>query len=174
MIGATPPLPQHAFMAWCLLKAEGQLYFYLLPIWMPYSHTRMYPKVSGLSAWSENWKWYSSLPLGAVVSLFFVSQSSEVCRHNLLYCFSTSVYYYCCLFRYPFSPETFVYTLVISRFFTVVMLVTFDMQTIFHTQSVRMIYLPACLSIHPPTYLPTTYLFIYPSIHPFLQKIPQI
>jgi hypothetical protein len=32
--------------------------------------TRVYPKVSGLAAWSENCKWYSSLPLGAVVSLF--------------------------------------------------------------------------------------------------------
>jgi hypothetical protein len=30
----------------------------------------VYPKVSGLAAWSENCKWYSSLPLGAVVSLF--------------------------------------------------------------------------------------------------------
>jgi hypothetical protein len=27
----------------------------------------VYPKVSGLAAWSENCKWYSSLPLGAVV-----------------------------------------------------------------------------------------------------------
>jgi hypothetical protein len=32
--------------------------------------TRMYPKVSRLAAWSENCKWYSSLPLGAVISLF--------------------------------------------------------------------------------------------------------
>jgi hypothetical protein len=31
---------------------------------------RVYPKVSWLAAWSENCKWYSSLPLGAVVSLF--------------------------------------------------------------------------------------------------------
>jgi hypothetical protein len=31
---------------------------------------RLYPKVSGLAAWSDNCKWYSSLPLGAVVSLF--------------------------------------------------------------------------------------------------------
>jgi hypothetical protein len=54
-------------------------------------HTRVYPKVSGLPAWSENCKWYCSLPLGAVVSLF-VSQSSEFCRHNPLCCFSTSVY----------------------------------------------------------------------------------
>jgi len=30
-------------------------------------------KVSGLAAWSENCKWYSSLPLGAVVSLFYES-----------------------------------------------------------------------------------------------------
>jgi hypothetical protein len=32
--------------------------------------TRVSPKVSGLAVWSENCKWYSSLPLGAVVSLF--------------------------------------------------------------------------------------------------------
>jgi hypothetical protein len=31
---------------------------------------RVYPKVSGLASWSENCKWYSTLPLGAVVSLF--------------------------------------------------------------------------------------------------------
>jgi hypothetical protein len=34
---------------------------------------RVYPKVSGLVAWSENCKWYSSLPLGAVVSLYYES-----------------------------------------------------------------------------------------------------
>jgi hypothetical protein len=32
--------------------------------------TRVYPKVSGLAAWSESCKWYSPLSLGAVVSLF--------------------------------------------------------------------------------------------------------
>jgi hypothetical protein len=32
--------------------------------------TRVYPKVSGLAVWSENCKWYSSLPLGAIASLF--------------------------------------------------------------------------------------------------------
>jgi len=31
MSGAIPPLPQYAFMAWCLVKAHGQLYLYLLP-----------------------------------------------------------------------------------------------------------------------------------------------
>jgi len=30
----------------------------------------VYPKVSGLAAWIWNCKWYSSLPLGTVVSLF--------------------------------------------------------------------------------------------------------
>jgi hypothetical protein len=32
--------------------------------------TRVYPNVSGLTAWGENCKWYRSLPLGSVVSLF--------------------------------------------------------------------------------------------------------
>jgi hypothetical protein len=43
---------------------------------------------------------------------YFVSQSSEFCRRNPLCCFSTSVYYCCCLFRYGLSPETFGYTVV--------------------------------------------------------------
>jgi hypothetical protein len=75
-------------------------------------YTRVYPKDSGLDVWSENCKWYISLPLGAVVSLF-VSQSSEFCRHNPFCCFLTSVY--CCkpIFRYRLSPETFGYTLVL-------------------------------------------------------------
>jgi hypothetical protein len=34
------------------------------------------PKFSALTAWSENCKWYSSLPIGAILSLF-LSQSSE-------------------------------------------------------------------------------------------------
>jgi hypothetical protein len=56
-------------------------------------YTSVYPKVSGLAAWSENCKWYSCLPLGAELYRYFVSQSSEFCRHNPLCCFSTSVYY---------------------------------------------------------------------------------
>jgi hypothetical protein len=35
-----------------------------------FSNTRVYPKVCGLAVWNENCKWYSSLSLGAVVSLF--------------------------------------------------------------------------------------------------------
>jgi len=41
---------------------------------------------------------------------YFVSQSSEFCRHNPLCCFSMSVC--CCLFCYRLGPETFGYTLV--------------------------------------------------------------
>jgi hypothetical protein len=29
MSGAIPPLPQYTFMAWCSVKAQGQLYLYL-------------------------------------------------------------------------------------------------------------------------------------------------
>jgi hypothetical protein len=29
MSGVIPPLPQYAFMEWCLVKAQGQLYLYL-------------------------------------------------------------------------------------------------------------------------------------------------
>jgi len=36
-------------------------------------NTRVYPKVSGLAAKNENSKLYSSLPLGAVASLFYES-----------------------------------------------------------------------------------------------------
>jgi hypothetical protein len=43
---------------------------------------------------------------------YFVSQSSDFCRHNPLCCFSTSVYYCKRIFRYRLSPETFGYTLV--------------------------------------------------------------
>jgi len=71
--------------------------------------TRMYPKVSGLVAWSENCKWYSSLPLGAS---YFVSQSSEFYRHNPLCCFSTSNTKVKRIFHYRLSPETSGYTFV--------------------------------------------------------------
>jgi hypothetical protein len=35
-----------------------------------YASQRVIPKVSGLVAWNENYKWYSSVQLGAVVLLF--------------------------------------------------------------------------------------------------------
>jgi hypothetical protein len=39
---------------------------------------RVYPKISELATWSENCKWYSSLPLGAVVSLFCKSAAKRI------------------------------------------------------------------------------------------------
>jgi hypothetical protein len=70
----------------------------------------MYPKVSGLTAWSENGKWYSSLPLGAVVSLLCVSLATI----NLCLASKSG---YCCkrIYRYRICPETFGYTLIASR-----------------------------------------------------------
>jgi hypothetical protein len=38
--------------------------------WDGQANTRVYPKVSGLAAWSENCKWYSYMSLNVVVSLF--------------------------------------------------------------------------------------------------------
>jgi hypothetical protein len=53
-------------------SVTGSRYVTVLPcVLMPaHERTRVYPKVSGLAAWSENFKWYSSLPLGAIISLF--------------------------------------------------------------------------------------------------------
>jgi hypothetical protein len=72
MSGAIPPLPQYTFMAWCSVKAQEKLYLYLYLYWqyLMERSTWGYPKVPGLAACSENCKWYSSLPIEAVVSLF--------------------------------------------------------------------------------------------------------
>jgi hypothetical protein len=45
---------------------------YLIMTWRLIKHRDKFTTVY-LAAWSENCKWYSSLPLGAVVSLFCVS-----------------------------------------------------------------------------------------------------
>jgi hypothetical protein len=37
---------------------------------IPLPYRRVYQKVSGLATWSKNCEWYSSLLLGAVISLF--------------------------------------------------------------------------------------------------------
>jgi hypothetical protein len=66
--------PQYAFMAWCLVKHRGNFTFTVTLTEGKEQDggncRKMYPKVSGLAAWSKNYKWYSSLPLGAIVSLF--------------------------------------------------------------------------------------------------------
>jgi hypothetical protein len=84
MSGFIPSLPKYVFMAWCSIKktAQGQLCPYPSPHtafqFVQSTHNtrfvnvtrRVCPKVSGHVAWSENCKWYSSLPLSVVVSLF--------------------------------------------------------------------------------------------------------
>jgi hypothetical protein len=74
------------------------------------TNTGVYPKVSELAAWSKNCKWYSSVPLGAVMSL--LCESSEFCRHNPLCCFSTSNTKGKRVFHYRLSPRTSRYTAV--------------------------------------------------------------
>jgi hypothetical protein len=100
MCGAVSPFPQFVFKAWCLIKCrenyvplitnsslredEIEICFGTLHKVnddMPSSvrvvhsigHTSVYPEVSGLTAWNENCKWYNSLPLSAVVTLFYES-----------------------------------------------------------------------------------------------------
>jgi hypothetical protein len=48
---------------------------------------------------------------------YFVSQSSEFCRHNPLYCFTTSNTKGKRISRCRFSPETFGYTIVLNSQF---------------------------------------------------------
>jgi hypothetical protein len=54
-----------------LMVTEYEQIYRLITIklYNTFRYTRVYPKVSELAAWSENCKWYSSLPLCAVVSL---------------------------------------------------------------------------------------------------------
>jgi hypothetical protein len=119
---AIPPSPQYPLMAWCSVKAQG-LYLCLYITYKDGSPsptaalyglgnktaaafciTREYPKVSGLAA-------TNGTALCHLVQLYryFVSRSSEFCRHNPLCCFSTSVC--CCLLRSRLSPGTFGYIL---------------------------------------------------------------
>jgi hypothetical protein len=76
-----------------------------------YIHIRVYPECTGLVSWSENWKWYISLPLVQLYR-YIVSQSSEFCCHDPLCCFSVSVLLL--FISLWLSPETFGFTLVHS------------------------------------------------------------
>jgi hypothetical protein len=78
--------------------------------------TRVYPKVSGLSAGART---ANGTALCNQVQLYryFMNQSGEFFRHNPLCCFSTSVYCSCCrLFRQRLIPETYGYTFVWKRY----------------------------------------------------------
>jgi hypothetical protein len=83
-----------------------QTFWFLRPFEL-YRHVyEGYPKVSGLAPGART---ANGTALCHEVQLYryVVSQSSQFCRHNPLYCFSTSV---CCcklIFRYRLSPKTF-------------------------------------------------------------------
>jgi hypothetical protein len=66
-------LPQVMPAAWKTLDTQNNSVIIDLSEDEGLDESREYPKPSGLAAWRENCKWYSSLPLGAVVSLFCVS-----------------------------------------------------------------------------------------------------
>jgi hypothetical protein len=61
---------------WILInkcRTEARQIKFLRAIKFARGYMRAYPEVSGLAAWCENCKWYSSLPLDAVASLFYES-----------------------------------------------------------------------------------------------------
>jgi hypothetical protein len=57
-----------------MTNRQVQMYLIILYLFTTnvpqFQQMKVYLKVSGLAAWSENYKWYSSLPLGADVLLF--------------------------------------------------------------------------------------------------------
>jgi hypothetical protein len=67
--GFTLPLPYYCCCCCCCYYYYYYYYYYHHHHhhYYYYYSTRVYPKVSGLAGWSENCKWYSCLPLGAVV-----------------------------------------------------------------------------------------------------------
>jgi hypothetical protein len=66
---------------------------------MYYKNTRVYPNVTGLASPGARTANGTALCHKVQLYRYLVSQSSELCRHRPLYCFSTSVYF-CYLFRY--------------------------------------------------------------------------
>jgi hypothetical protein len=80
--GVIPQLPHYALTALCSVEESSGT---TLPLPPPVTEQdmRVYPKVSGLAAWGENYKWYSSLSLGAVISLFCESVLVSFAAINL-------------------------------------------------------------------------------------------
>jgi hypothetical protein len=82
------------------------------------ARARVYMHIRGcnqkFSDWPPGARTASGTALCHLVQLYhyFVSQSSEFCCHNPLYCFSMSNTKGKRIFRYRLSPETFGYTLV--------------------------------------------------------------
>jgi hypothetical protein len=72
MFGAIPSFPQYTFMAWCSVKAQGQLYFYLYLSLMSLSWYNM--------TWKKNLSRISTYKVEDIfVKAFFVN-SPYLCR----------------------------------------------------------------------------------------------
>jgi hypothetical protein len=77
------------------------------------SNTRVYPKVSGLAAWSEKCKWHSSLSLDALIA---ISWLSLVGFAAITLCVVSQWVFIVvkCIFCYRHCPENFGYILALS------------------------------------------------------------
>jgi hypothetical protein len=98
--------PTHPPIQW----VPGALFLWVKRLGREADHsppsTRVYLKVSGLAAWGENCKWYSPLPLRAVVSPFCESVYSVLLLDECLLFLFISL---------PNQSENFGYTLVVPR-----------------------------------------------------------
>jgi hypothetical protein len=88
MRGAIRSLSHYIFMAWCSVQARGQFYLYRY----------IRGRIQKFPDWPPGSRSANGTAFCHYVQLYryFVSESSEFCRHNPLCCFSTSVY--CCYF----------------------------------------------------------------------------
>jgi hypothetical protein len=153
MSGAIPPLPQYAFMAWCLVKAQGQLYFLVV---IPFRH---YPHLAVVYAVGRKsvMKWQ----LSSVLKVDCVQHKDQVqhSKPNL----STNERSFICSKLTPWSRillEKLVVIRLVKEFFTVYGTRRFITEfttaciwsTISHIISVRtIIILPSHLRLGLPT-----------------------
>jgi hypothetical protein len=90
-------------------------YLQLSRILTLYTHSNVPASIQKLPDWPPGARTANGTALCHQVQLYryFVSQSSEFCRHNPLCCLLTSIY--CCkrIFHYRLSPETYGYTICI-------------------------------------------------------------
>jgi hypothetical protein len=76
MSGAIHPLPQYAFMAWCSVKTQGQLYLYLTS-WV---YDRTTADSSSLNNYARLNTWKSKMYTGKdLILVFFAKRSGQWC-----------------------------------------------------------------------------------------------
>jgi hypothetical protein len=93
MRGAKPPLPQYAFMAWCSVKAQGQLYLLPLCLWRVaqgqlYLYRCLNPFLIGM--WPLIPMYVTQHPLAQVLGDFDAFNSAGLMKCSSLVVFITS------------------------------------------------------------------------------------